>query len=53
MAERVATKVATEVATMVLLTPKAVRPVTTTANEAVRTAERKRRTVAVMMVMAI
>jgi hypothetical protein len=48
MAERMATKVATEVATMVLLTPKAVRPKGTTADEAVRTAERKRKTAAVM-----
>ncbi len=52
-AERVATKVAMEVATMVLSTPKAVRLVRTTANEAVRTAEWKRKTAAVMTAMAI
>jgi hypothetical protein len=37
----------------VLSTPKAVRPLRTTADEAVRTVERKRKAAAVMMVMAI
>ncbi len=48
VATKVATKMATEVATMVLSTPKSVRPVRTTADEAVRTAERKRKKAAVM-----
>ncbi len=37
----------------VLSTPKAARPVRTTADEAVRTAERKRKAAAVMTAMAI
>ncbi len=49
---RAAEKTVERVATMVLSTPKAVRPVRTTANEAVRTAE-KRKMAAVMTAMAI
>jgi hypothetical protein len=45
----VSTMVATEVVTMVLSTPKAVRPVRTTADEAVRTAEWKRKTAGMVM----
>jgi hypothetical protein len=48
VATEVAMKVMTEVAMMVLSTPKAVRLEGTTADEAVRTAERKRKTAAVM-----
>jgi electron transfer flavoprotein alpha subunit len=48
VAMKVATKVTMEVATMVLSTPKALWPEGTMADEAVRTAERKRKTAAVM-----